>query len=123
MINESYIAEQLFNPKKGTPLEGSKTQLVNLPQPALFIPAPWPQTPFVNSPKASDIQSSSSQAREYLPPLPPPLPPNPVPNNIRNCYILINKAYMDGKLSYPTKGTPFDWSKTPLLNSPETPRY
>ena len=31
LINESYRNERLFNPTKGTPLEGSKTQLMNPP--------------------------------------------------------------------------------------------
>ena len=39
--NDSYIKEQRFNPGKGTPWQGSKTQLVNPPvAPALLIPAP-----------------------------------------------------------------------------------
>ena len=40
-INDSYMTQQLFNLTKGTPLQGSKTQLVNPPvAPALLIPAP-----------------------------------------------------------------------------------
>ena len=39
--NDSYIKEQRFNPGKGIPWQGPKTQLVNPPvDPALLIPAP-----------------------------------------------------------------------------------
>ena len=107
VINTASIKWQFFNPTKGTPSQGPKTQLI--------IPGRHPRY---------SIQPLADTWSPYLT-LPDSLAntQNPAPNPVPNCYLLIDDSYIANQFFNPTKCTPFQGPKTQLINPPTTPRY